>query len=633
MSLPLAFVGILLLFAAVVWPALYYQAATWYRLPVERYRKSFVLVTLAGLAAILVQCISVLSVDSGGIAPYVPGLPFTVILVSTASLWWSVGMGGRRAAIAGVLYATAGGVLALGLSLGLRACFFAPFQTPTGGMAPTILGYHKNVLCPECKFFYEVSASSEYGVAPHEARSAQVIMCTCPVCGFVADVDPEKSPNAAAYRGGDCFFVDKRKVLLQGGPERWDAVVFRYPEDPNFNYIKRLVGLPGETVKISHGDLFTKANENDGFKIQRKPPVNIQSMLQIVHDSDHVAASLAQRGWPLRWQPAEKAVSKWKVADDGRAFEIQPGESTDWLRYNHLVPTAQDWDFVDADSSPTEPPRPQLIRDSYAYNTAVLRSRGFDPQTLGLHWVGDLSLEVEVEVKNSTGRILLDLVEGGRHYTCSINVSNGETQLSAIEFANRQPRAKTAVNGPGSYRLQFANIDNQLLLWINGSLVTFDKPTTYASEISYPAPADLAPAGIGCEGTPLRASHIKLSRDIYYIADRSSVEPRRAIGITDYNAESQIPQMDPIQLVEFFSSPDQWHSLRPGGGNQQREVEFPLRWGKDPGQDQYFVLGDNSPFSKDARLWEQVHYVPRQLLIGTASSIYWPPSRWGNLNP
>ena len=36
-------------------------------------------------------------------------------------------------------------------------------------------------------------------------------------------------------------------------------VVFRYPEEPEVSYIKRLVGLPGETIRIKHGDLLRQA--------------------------------------------------------------------------------------------------------------------------------------------------------------------------------------------------------------------------------------------------------------------------------------------------------------------------------------------------------------------------------------
>jgi signal peptidase I len=58
---------------------------------------------------------------------------------------------------------------------------------------------------------------------------------------------------------GDFIFVNKftyglrlpvlhSKVLELGEPERGDVMVFRLPSDPSVNYIKRLVGLPGDTV-------------------------------------------------------------------------------------------------------------------------------------------------------------------------------------------------------------------------------------------------------------------------------------------------------------------------------------------------------------------------------------------------
>ena len=42
--------------------------------------------------------------------------------------------------------------------------------------------------------------------------------------------------------------VTETKVLETGSPERGDVVVFRLPQDPSINYIKRVVGLPGDTI-------------------------------------------------------------------------------------------------------------------------------------------------------------------------------------------------------------------------------------------------------------------------------------------------------------------------------------------------------------------------------------------------
>jgi signal peptidase I len=50
--------------------------------------------------------------------------------------------------------------------------------------------------------------------------------------------------------------VINRKIVEIGEPQRGDVIVFRLPTDPRINYIKRLVGLPGDTVRISNDRLY-----------------------------------------------------------------------------------------------------------------------------------------------------------------------------------------------------------------------------------------------------------------------------------------------------------------------------------------------------------------------------------------
>ena len=50
--------------------------------------------------------------------------------------------------------------------------------------------------------------------------------------------------------------VLNKKILSLGEPERGDVVVFRYPVDPGVNFIKRLIGLPGDTITYRNKELF-----------------------------------------------------------------------------------------------------------------------------------------------------------------------------------------------------------------------------------------------------------------------------------------------------------------------------------------------------------------------------------------
>lgn len=57
---------------------------------------------------------------------------------------------------------------------------------------------------------------------------------------------------APTFDSGEYLIVDQISYEFEE-PDRGDVLVFRYPKDPDQFYIKRLIGLPGETVEIKNG--------------------------------------------------------------------------------------------------------------------------------------------------------------------------------------------------------------------------------------------------------------------------------------------------------------------------------------------------------------------------------------------
>jgi signal peptidase I len=481
------------------------------------------------------------------------------------------------------------------------------FVIPTGSMAPTLMGRHKDLVCPMCGYPYRVGASEEVDRNENPRGDAfKVAACTCPMCRYTADVD-KNNPQKETYPSynGDRILVDKLAYEFNQ-PKRWDVVVFHYPNDATTNYIKRLVGLPGETVRIQQGDIWTRPSGKKDFHIERKRPEKLLAMLQPVFDNDYMPA-IAKHGWPERWKPERPgAAGAWQPSDDSVTFSIDgQAAGEQWLRYRHLVPSYGQWADVEVRRLPAPKPEPQLIKDFTAFDTS--RPRGAPAPAVGLHWVGDLAVECSAEVESDAGTLVFELRKGGRRFQCRIDVATGRATLSIRggDVPQFHPTALTAVRGKGRHAIRFSNCDDELLLWVDGSLVQFDAPTSYDGlGNTQPRADDKEPVGIASAGAAVRISHLRVLRDIYYIA----VDERRpAQAITDYD-----------YLPDFFrpESLDEWILSHPA----QRSVEFPLR------ADQFLMLGDNSANSQDGRLWGNDYWVDRDLLIGKAMFVYWPHS-------
>ena len=546
-------------------------------------------------------------------------------------------------------------VVAFTLALLFRAFEAEAFVIPTGSMATTLMGRHKDLVCESCGRDFRVGCSAEEddqsqslrteqsrlereleerkarvadgSASPEEREEARrrigalesdrgplaqlrmrlagkmVPAAKCPNCGHVMRLVQEDGqqlrydPRYPSFNG-DRILVNKFAYDFTE-PRRWDVVVFKYPEDAKTNYIKRLIGLPGETVSITGGDIWTNTSDEPP-QIARKPPAKLLAMLECVHDSRFVSPELRKAGWPLSWsdwsKPGQAGACAWQTNDDGRSYTVDCAgpEAAATLRYRHFLPTAEEWTALKEGESLAGKARPRLIDDFQPYNAIATRP----------HWVGDLAVEFELESQAAAGTLALDLVEAGKAHRCAFNLADGEVKLSiAAADAAETPRARTRVRGAGRWRILFANVDDELALFIDGSKVEFDRPTIWArtiedAETSQPydgeidpgmsQSGDLAPVGLKATGARVRVAGLRVLRDVYYI------------GALDVGA-------------------------RPGELIERDRLEFPLEAG------QFFVLGDNSAASKDSRMWITGHHVDRELLIGRALAIFWPhavPAKW-----
>ena len=100
----------------------------------------------------------------------------------------------------------------------------------------------------------------KYKIGEFFAELAIVITITLFVLFFVilnARIPSESMENGILV--GD-LIIGNRLAYTMSEPERYDIVMFKYPDDESEIYIKRIIGLPGEKITIKNGKVYV----NDG---------------------------------------------------------------------------------------------------------------------------------------------------------------------------------------------------------------------------------------------------------------------------------------------------------------------------------------------------------------------------------
>lgn len=366
------------------------------------------------------------------------------------------------------------------------------YVVPTGSMAPTLLGLHRTFDCPNC--WYRVVLGTD--------EAGQVGIAVCPNCGS----------NLAGYPGvdgtGDRLLVQKFLFDLRA-PRRWESLVFQNPSNPEQAYVKRVVGLPGESVEIRDGDVLI------GGRLARKSLTQQRNLRILVYNQDYPALDSARfpRWGFRRFNRGPREASRWRV--DGRRLvreaedEGRPG--VDWLSYRHWEPDLE---------------RYGPVRDYLGYN---------GKQLLGENEVNDLVVEADVVADGQVDEMMVRLVSRGDRFLVTLPFKVGESlrlnrngrEVKLNELPTHW-RRKRAIEPERPLRLEVSIVDRRLTVLIDGELLAeaydYDDPrfTISASE---------TPVSLGVTGSGrLVVERFRLYRDIYYTS-ALAMSPRQPFGV------------------------------------------------------------------------------------------------------
>lgn len=446
------------------------------------------------------------------------------------------------------------------LAFVFRAFVMEAFRIPTGSMADTLMGNHYQIRCSQCGYGYEYGfIPQKYGLKANTVPAGPVreTISRCPSCGHY-----QPAGGSMPVAKGDRILVLK-SIYQFFEPKQWDVIVFKNPEQPAINYIKRLIAKPGETVEIIDGDIYING------EISRKPEKIQKELWQVVYNDDYTPARPMEGVFNGKvWRrPFNFDTSQWRQVDGKpNRFSLSSEITNQFASLNYNSSEGNSF------------------KVAYAYND--IDGYSYHPYS------SDLMIRYYFEVKNQNARIGAALSKYATTYLGWYDSLENEIVLGKSTPAEGIIKLKTKPVqkiGDKPVKFYFANIDHQLVLNVGDNELAFDLGVRPNDLDSSRRNVEPEVSVIGQGGVVI--SHTAIYRDIYYTSRHS------------------------------------YHNGNGGFGTEGSAFTL--------GEDEYFVLGDNSPNSKDSRWWDKkgignngksyrMGVVPRDYLVGKALFVYWP---------
>lgn len=549
-------------------------------------------------------------------------------------------------------------LISLTIALAARSYATEAFIIPTGSMAPTLYGAHLNYRFPEngaewaSDVWYRgndpnktpsaVQTIADSAGRVIEAPSATVMYAapmseaardsSIPMPAEVNAEIPRIPPLSYRTSAGDRILVHKYLYHLRE-PRRFDVVVFKSPEEITQNYIKRLLGLPSETVWLAAGDVFSTtdapARLADGrtvpppdsrWSIRRKPERIQKSLWRPVYSSEYAPLDNKHNG--RRWFDCPWSGDDWRTYDEANDRDISV------YRTENAGPTRLAWN---SDSWPITDYTPYNDQDSNRARIGVYSPRIGSYEQFVLP-VSDVRVRAGVE-PDQEGLVISATIHARSHEFRAI-IEGGTARIlmrheGVEEWSEMASSAIKPIPAHIVTDIEFWHADQSLSIYINDKRVAYAEYNWGPSERLLHATGH---AGIDyAEGGP--AAQLPLDRTFVYNKDFPRVE-------WDFAGSAlSLHRVGVDHDIYYRADTDMFDD--PGFGTHPDNLAI-------IGPDQFFTCGDNSAASHDARLWGSVNpqvlkqftdtrgpewensdrklmgIVPRQLMLGKAYCVYFP---------
>ena len=376
-------------------------------------------------------------------------------------------------------------------------------------MLPTLWGSSLEMPCQDCG--YPLRCSS-----PLDATTI-----LCPNCGY-----DENLASSATEREPDR--VQLTPLAGDTPLARWNLVAVQLPGESQYA-VKRVVGLPGESIRIEGGELLV-----DDLLLEKNWDLFQQLRVEVHHLGYRPASP---DDGPSTWKPLEQS-SGWTLS---YPFHFQPLEGGRW---DHLVLERRP-----AIPGLVTPPGQPLrgIVDYHPANQGLARPR--------LHPVRDVMVEVEVDASSPAG-FTLEIQRGNTSYRAILDLQHDQVEL----HVGRDVVARHDLPRPqgGHWKIGLAIFDGQIVLASDAGIHLVPAAMEDKGE-------EVPTIMVGARVAGLKVDRLRVWRDIHWLGP-------------DLTDESWSP-------------------------------------GTRLGEDEYFLLGDNTAVSEDSRQWRSP--VRRQDILGT----------------